>query len=94
MANLTITEFKEAVQGKGLDDLVEALKKNVGFDVYRENVLQGDKDTARTLQMIGMLTSLTDKKFSAMFTSVSMEFVYSFLDQKLKAEILGTKEEH
>lgn len=88
MANLTFTEFKEAVQGKGLDDLAEELKKSVGFDVYRESVLQGNVDSSKKLQLIGMLTSIVDKRFSAMFTSVSLEFTYAFLDQKLREEIL------
>ena len=93
MANLTSAEFKEAVQGKGLDDLAEELKKSVGFDAYRESVLQGNEDSAKKLQIIGMLTSLADKRFSAMFTSVSMDFTYAFLDQKLRAEILQNTEE-
>lgn len=93
MSKLTHEEFKNAVQGKGMDDLFQELKKSIGFETYKESVLNGEKDTAKQLQLLGMLTSLIDKKFSAMFTSVSMEFTYAFLDQKLRAEILQSTEE-
>ncbi len=93
MGNLTYEEFKNAIQGKGLDDLAEELKKSTGFEVYVQSVLDGKEDSTKQLQVIGMLASLVDKKFSAMFTSVSMDFTYAFLDQKLRAEILQKTEE-
>lgn len=93
MANLTITEFKEAVQGKGLDDVAKDLKNAIGFDMYRESVIKGETDTNKQLQLFGMLHGLVNKKFHAMVLSVSLDTMYALLDQKLRAEILQNTEE-
>lgn len=93
MAKLTTEEFKNATQGKGLDDIVNSLKGMTGYDAYVESVNNKEKDSKKTLQIIGMLNSLTDPSFSAMFTSVSMDITYAMADAKLRAEILQSKEE-
>ena len=93
MAELTIAEFKEAIQGKGLDDVAKDIRNAIGFDMYRESVIKGKTDTNKQLQLLGMLHGFVDDKFHAMVSSVSLDTMFALLDQKLRAEILQNTEE-
>ena len=89
MENLSMEEFKNAVQGKGIDDVIAKIKKGFGYEIYKMAVMDGDKDSAKTLQMFTMLEGLGNPEFSALMHSVSLEIMFSLADQKLRAEILG-----
>lgn len=53
-----------------------------------------DKNTARLLQMLVMVLSMNDQELSMLMTSVSIDLLFAFADQKLRNEILESEEKH
>ena len=84
--------FKEATEGKTLDDLVKKIKKLPLYEIYKHKVEENATETADLLESLTLLSSLSDQRLSALVTCVSMKLLFSVIDQKLKNEILNESE--
>ena len=84
--------FREATEGKTLDDLVKKIKKLPLYEIYKHSVEKNVNETAGLLESLTLLSSLSDQRLSALITHVSMKLLFSVIDQKLKYEILNESE--
>lgn len=92
MANLSMEEFNNAVQGKGIDDVISEIKKLPTFALYKTDVKTGGENTAKTLEASTLLMTLGNDTLRALITAVSMQLLFALADQKLRAEILGQED--
>lgn len=87
-------EFKNATEGKSIEDFVQKVKEMPIYGVYEKAVKDKEKDdTAKFLQVSVMLFSMADKELSMMMASVSMDLLFALADQRLRNEILSESEE-
>ncbi len=94
MRNMSMEEFKNATEGKSIEDFVQKVKEMPIYGVYEKAVKDKEKDdTEKLLQMSLMLFSMADNELSAMMMSVSTELLFAMVDQRLRNEILSESEE-
>lgn len=82
-------EYMEATKGKGVNDLVEEIKKIPSYSVYENAIKRGDCCTDKLLACFVMMESLTNLELSALVDKVSLDMLFAIMDNKLKEDILG-----
>lgn len=86
--------FKEATEGKTLDDLVKKIKELPLYEIYKHGVEENATETADLLEGLTLLFALSNQRLSALITYVSTNLLFSIIDQRLKHEILNEREEN
>lgn len=87
--------FKEATEGKTLDDLVQNIKELPLYEIYKHGVEENvTAETAELLEGTTLLFALNSERLSALITHISMKLLFSVIDQRLKYEILNEREEN
>lgn len=84
-------KFKNLIQGKTLEDLIEKIKSLDSYPMI-EDILEKDSNGAVALQALVMLETLADKELHALLHHVSLDITFGLIAQKLTSEILEEKE--
>lgn len=85
-------DFKEATEGKTLDDLVQKIKELPLYGIYKRYVEVNSAKNSNLLQGLVLLYALSDKTLSALIMEISNNLLFSIIDQRLKYEILNESE--
>lgn len=90
-----LEKMKEIAKEGNLDTFIQKVKELPVYGAYKMAVKEkAGGNTDRLLQMSVMLMAMGNDELSMLMSSVSLDLLFSLVDQKLRNEILESEGEH
>ena len=80
-----------AITNGNIETIIQKIKGMPTYEIY-ESAVKKEKESAKILQMFTLMHSMSDEELSVMMMSVSFDFMFAMIDQKLRNEILNDGE--